>query len=117
MTTNNKKSSHLIDFNKTDNGAVAPLQQNCLEALKTLTFQLMKEIEVLKTTQADFSILDSETKLSFDEAVRNFEKELIRSALIRCSGNQTRAANLLGLKLSTLNTKMKRLNIKLDSDK
>jgi DNA-binding NtrC family response regulator len=118
MTVKTSKSLLLFDGNK--NGAnghdgVETLKQNCLEALRTLTAQLMREIEVLKTTHSNFYFEDPKSDVCFEEAVRNFEIELIRSALIRCGGNQTRAARLLGLKITTLNTKIKRYNIVLDN--
>jgi transcriptional regulator with GAF, ATPase, and Fis domain len=43
--------------------------------------------------------------------VRQFEVNLIRTALGRTSGSQIRAARLLGLKPTTLNAKIKRYNI------
>jgi transcriptional regulator with GAF, ATPase, and Fis domain len=43
--------------------------------------------------------------------VRQFEVSLIRTALGRTSGSQTRAARLLGLKPTTLNAKIKRYGI------
>jgi len=45
------------------------------------------------------------------DEVRRFEIDLIRSALSRTAGNQTRAAQLLGVKITTLNTKIKRYKI------
>ena len=36
-------------------------------------------------------------RVSFDETVSRFERDLLREALERCQWNQTRAAALLGL--------------------
>jgi transcriptional regulator with GAF, ATPase, and Fis domain len=47
----------------------------------------------------------------FSDEVRQFEVSLIRTALGRTSGSQTRAAKLLGLKPTTLNAKIKRYGI------
>ena len=47
----------------------------------------------------------------YSEEVRQFEVNLIRTALGRTSGSQIRAAKLLGLKPTTLNAKIKRYNI------
>lgn len=48
------------------------------------------------------------------QEVQRFERELIRAALIRSGGNQTKAAKMLCLKVSTLNTKVKRFRIAID---
>jgi len=45
------------------------------------------------------------------DAVDRFERELIRETLARCRGVQKRAAEMLGLKATTLNEKIKRLGI------
>ena len=49
----------------------------------------------------------------FYDEVRRFEIELINSALYRTKGNQQRAARLLGVKATTLNSKIKRYKIML----
>ena len=46
--------------------------------------------------------------------VRQFEIGLIVQALIKTGGKQNRAANLLGVKKSTLNAKIKRYHIPID---
>ncbi len=43
--------------------------------------------------------------------VQRFERSLLRAALARCGGVQTKAATLLGLKVSTLNSKLANYNI------
>jgi len=48
---------------------------------------------------------------SFEEIVEAKERELITEALRRTGGNKTRAAELLGMKLSTFRDKMKRLGL------
>jgi transcriptional regulator with GAF, ATPase, and Fis domain len=80
---------------------------NRLNTLREVALTLLREVESLRVSQ------QSNTKQSvklYDE-VQRFETELIRSALVRTGGNQTRAAQLLGVKLTTLNTKVKRYNI------
>ena len=47
------------------------------------------------------------------EEMQRIEINMIRCALIRSMGNQTKAAKLLGVKLNTLNTKIKRYKIDL----
>jgi len=50
--------------------------------------------------------------VDFNTAVARFEKQLIRSALKKAGGVQKRAAASLGLKPTTLNEKIKRLNLR-----
>ena len=49
--------------------------------------------------------------LEFYEAVQRFERQLIESALRQAGGVQKQAAEVLGLKPTTLNEKIKRLRI------
>jgi len=53
-----------------------------------------------------------ESGISLKKEVEEFERKLILSALQRSEGNQKRAANLLQLNPTTLNEKLKRLNIR-----
>ena len=53
----------------------------------------------------------TDRKLGLQEEVQRYETELIRDALQRTRGNQRRAAQLLGVKVTTLNCKIKRLGI------
>lgn len=52
--------------------------------------------------------------LPLDEAVRRFEKEMILKALREAGGVQARAAEVLGIKRTTLNEKIKRLGLQWD---
>jgi len=47
-----------------------------------------------------------EKRIYLDEAVREFEKKFILNALAKTGGNQTRAAQVLGLHRNTLNRKI-----------
>lgn len=49
--------------------------------------------------------------VDFYDEVRRFEILLIERALLHCGGSQVRAASLLGLKTTTLNSKIKFYNI------
>ncbi|MBV9217432.1 MAG: hypothetical protein JO053_14790 [Acidobacteria bacterium] len=49
--------------------------------------------------------------LSLDEKVRKYETGLIIEALVETGGHQRRASELLGIKNTTLNEKMRRLGI------
>jgi DNA-binding NtrC family response regulator len=45
-------------------------------------------------------------RINLHEAVQRYERTLLNAALERCGGVQTKAAVLLGLKVSTLNSKL-----------
>lgn len=88
----------------------ASLSQH-VEVLKDLAQALIREIDRLRSTQ----LPDVERGISFYEEVERFEVNLIRSALERTGGHQTRAARLLGINITTLNHKIKRYKIELDA--
>ena len=77
-----------------------------LSALKVLALTLLSEIESL-----DRGNTDNPSGLDLQVEVRRFEAELIRNALINTDGRQRRAARLLGMKVTTLNTKIRRYQI------
>ncbi len=84
-----------------------------IEALRELAQALIKEVEVLDTEQPVVSSND----LSFYDEVRRFEINLICQALTRTGGQQKRAARLLGVKATTLNSKIKRYRIDWDTQR
>ena len=55
--------------------------------------------------------LDIQGGIDFYDEVERFETHLIRMALAETSGNQARAAKLLGIKATTLNSKIKLFGI------
>ncbi|HYY57287.1 MAG TPA: sigma-54 dependent transcriptional regulator [Pyrinomonadaceae bacterium] len=57
--------------------------------------------------------LDLGRGVNFYEEVRHFEMDLIRRALEQTGGHQSRAARLLGMNATTLNSKIKTYNISL----
>ena len=59
--------------------------------------------------------LDVSRGVNFYDEVRRFEIDLIRRALDRTGGHQSRAARLLGMNATTLNSKIKTYNIQLRS--
>ncbi|MFT3743737.1 MAG: helix-turn-helix domain-containing protein [Pyrinomonadaceae bacterium] len=79
-----------------------------LSLIRALVNTLHIEIETLDNTSTD-ELGDEPVDLS--EKVREYEAKLIRSALVKTGGNQRRAADLLQLKTSTLNAKIKQLGI------
>ena len=80
---------------------------NRLNSLREVALTLLREVESLRVSQSD----NGKRRVKLHDEVRRFEVDLIRSALGRTGGNQTRAAQLLGVKITTLNTKIKRYKI------
>lgn len=78
-----------------------------LNSLRETVLQLLGEVESLSISVP----VDVKSGARLYDEVRQFEVNLIRTALGRTAGSQTRAAKLLGLKLSTLNSKIKRYHI------
>jgi two-component system response regulator PilR (NtrC family) len=68
--------------------------------------------EEVRRTPAGVGQPDIPEGFSFQQAVEEFERSLIRRALERSDGVQRRAAELLGMKPTTLNERMKRLGIR-----
>jgi len=84
-----------------------------IEALRELAKALIKEVEDLGTEKPIVSSND----LSFYDEVRRFEINLICLALNHAGGQQKRAARLLGVKATTLNSKIKRYRIDWDTQR
>ena len=80
-----------------------------ISSLKVLALSLLNKIESLQEEVSS----DTVAELDLQAEIRNFEAELIRNALISTGGRQRRAAHLLGMKVTTLNTKIKRYGIQL----
>jgi transcriptional regulator with GAF, ATPase, and Fis domain len=78
-----------------------------LNTLRETVLELLDEVESLSISRP----IDIKRGARFSDEVRQFEVNLIRTALGRTSGSQIRAARLLGLKPTTLNAKIKRYNI------
>ena len=82
-----------------------------LDGLREAALTLLREVESLTNRHPQ-----THQKLGLHEEVQRYESELIRQALQRTGGNQRRAAKLLGVKVTTLNCKIKRLGIQLAAD-
>ena len=77
------------------------------------------------TLARDKAFTDEATKLKpldilggidFYDEVQRFETHLIRMALAETGGNQAKAAKLLGIKATTLNSKIKLFGIEMERD-
>ena len=99
-----------LESNSSDSAEQAPSESNVdvrLNTLRETVLQLLDEVESLAISRP----VDIKRGARFSDEVRQFEVSLIRTALGRTSGSQTRAARLLGLKPTTLNAKIKRYGI------
>jgi DNA-binding NtrC family response regulator len=79
-----------------------------ITALKQLTLELMREVQSI----GEVNVLDIDNGLDFYNEVTRFEIDLITRALVLTQGHQARAAKLLNLKGTTLNSKIKLYNIR-----
>jgi transcriptional regulator with GAF, ATPase, and Fis domain len=82
--------------------------ENRLGTLREVALTLLREVESLREVQP------IKQPVRLHDEVQRFEVELINSALSRSHGNQTHAARLLGVKLTTLNSKIKRYKIPIE---
>ena len=99
-----------LEANVAETAEQTPSQPNVdvrLNTLRETVLQLLDEVESLAISRP----VDIKHGARFSDEVRQFEVSLIRTALGRTSGSQTRAARLLGLKPTTLNAKIKRYGI------
>lgn len=78
-----------------------------INTLREAAQTLLREVESLASQQEP----PTTQRLGLQEEVQRYESELIRDALLRTRGNQRRAAKLLGVKVTTLNCKIKRLGL------
>lgn len=80
---------------------------NRLEILKVLSGNVLREVESLREDK-DAAL---QHKINLTTEIARFEADLIRGALIRTGGRQRLAAQLLGIKTTTLNNKIRRYGI------
>ena len=78
-----------------------------INTLREAALTLLREVESLASQQEP----PTSQRLGLQEEMQRYESELIRDALHRTRGNQRRAAKLLGVKVTTLNCKIKRLGL------
>lgn len=90
-------------------GKLATARTN-ITALKELTLRLLREVQSITEVRT----LSLEGGVDFYGEVSRFEIDLIKRALLQTAGHQGRAARLLNLKVTTLNSKIKHYNISLN---
>jgi transcriptional regulator with GAF, ATPase, and Fis domain len=78
-----------------------------LDELRAIARSLLTRLESLGPLAAP----EAEGKLNLCDEVKRYEIALIRAALDKADGSQTRAARMLGVKATTLNMKIKRYQI------
>ena len=99
-------------FGAEDSSSKQRLTNNRVKALKSLAILLLHEVEFLENLTPHKNIGSSEDSIfSLASEVESFEIELIRNALIQSRGHQLKAAKNLGIKITTLNMKLKRYGI------
>jgi DNA-binding protein Fis len=104
------QSSYMLpQFSRRDL-SVPSVEEARIASLKVLALTLLRQVELLEKQIA----ADNVTELNLQKEVHGFEAAIIRSALAKTGGRQRRAARLLGVKVTTLNTKIKRHKIKCD---
>ncbi len=84
-----------------------------LQRLTDLAGRVVREARALASEKAfsdespKLNLLDLSKGIDFYDEVKRFETALIKLALEHSDGNQARAARLLGLRATTLNSKIK----------
>jgi len=68
-------------------------------------------MDMIRRTEGSSGDIDISRGVNFYDEIKKFEIDLIRRALEQTGGHQSRAARLLGLNATTLNSKIKTYNI------
>lgn len=76
---------------------------------RDMTSALLNEIKSISFSNQ----IKIDSNFDFEEEVKNFEVKLIKQALKQSKGNQKIAAQVLNVKYTTLNAKIKRYSIDL----
>lgn len=97
----------LQSLNLHETGGDEKIFKQKLDILKDIALRLIEEIDALEYVRS----INIRRGINLHEEMRMFEVHLVQSALERTGGHQTRAAQLLGINLTTLHNKLKRLNI------
>jgi transcriptional regulator with GAF, ATPase, and Fis domain len=101
------KIDDLESVNNVENKEDVRVIKKRINILKEITSALVEEIEKLDFIRP----IRIRQGLSLRDEVQGFEVHLIQSALKQTGGHQTHAARLLGVSITTLNAKIKRLGI------
>jgi DNA-binding NtrC family response regulator len=90
---------------------IAPTDEITVECLRPEVVNPEMAREMMKDSEGFSSEIDIARGVNFYDEVKRFEVDIIRRALDQTGGHQSRAARLLGLNATTLNSKIKTYNI------
>ena len=90
---------------------IAPTDEITVECLRPEVVNPELAREMMKDSEGFSSEIDIARGVNFYDEVKKFEVDIIRRALDQTGGHQSRAARLLGLNATTLNSKIKTYNI------
>jgi DNA-binding NtrC family response regulator len=98
-----------IEDHTTNGNEDGPSSLNKIDTLKELTFRILREVQSMRDVNAP----SIDSGIDFYDEVTRFEVDLIKRALMHTGGHQGRAARLLNLKITTLNSKIKHYGIEI----
>jgi len=90
---------------------IAPTDEITVECLRPEVSNPELAREMIQDGEGSSDDIDISRGVNFYDEVRRFETDLIRRSLDQTGGHQSRAARLLGLNATTLNSKIKSYNI------
>jgi DNA-binding NtrC family response regulator len=90
---------------------IAPDDELTVDCLRPEVRDPNLAMEMIKATEGTSADIDISRGVNFYDEVKKFEIDLIRRALDQTGGHQSRAARLLGLNATTLNSKIKTYNL------
>jgi DNA-binding NtrC family response regulator len=90
---------------------IAPDSEITAECLRPEVREPERAYDMLAATDGKSRDIDISRGVNFYDEIKKFEIDLIRRALEQTGGHQSRAARLLGLNATTLNSKIKSYNI------
>ncbi|MDQ3801304.1 MAG: sigma-54 dependent transcriptional regulator [Acidobacteriota bacterium] len=90
---------------------IAPTDEITVECLRPEVRNPEMARQMMRDSEGFSESIDISRGVNFYDEVRKFEVDLIRRALEQTGGHQSRAARLLGLNATTLNSKIKTYNI------
>jgi transcriptional regulator with GAF, ATPase, and Fis domain len=115
-----KETDNLRPGSQTHLKLAEPPDRDRIQRVVDLADALLSEAETLARDKAftdeanKLRPLDILGGIDFYDEVQRFETHLIRMALAETGGNQAKAARLLGIKATTLNSKIKLFNIEVN---
>ncbi len=90
---------------------IAPRDEITVDCLRQEVRDPAMAFENMRAAEGTSADIDISRGVNFYDEVKKFEIDLIRRALDQTGGHQSRAARLLGLNATTLNSKIKAYNI------